>query len=51
MSKPNGSVLRDTKFDQLYEETIHTYSPVKACARWKDLERYVYDNYLLFIGY
>ena len=49
--KPNQSVLRDAELDRLFEEAIATYDPVKASALWQDLERYVYDHHLLFIGY
>ena len=49
--KPNQSLLRDPVLDQLYEEALRTYDPAKASAVWKKLERYVYDNHLLLIGY
>ena len=49
--KPNQSVLHDPVLDQLYEEALRTYDPAKASAFWKKLERYVYDNHLLLMGY
>ena len=49
--KPNESSLRDPVLDQLYEEALRTYDPAKASALWKKLERYVYDNHLLLMGY
>jgi len=49
--KPNESSLRDPDLDQIYEEALHTYDPARASALWKKLERYVYDNHLLLIGY
>jgi len=49
--KPNESSLRDPVLDQLYEEALRTYDPAKASALWKKLERYVYENHLLLIGY
>lgn len=49
--KPNESALRDLRLDQLYEKAIRTDSPAEASVLWKDLERYVYNNHLLFIGY
>lgn len=49
--KPNESALRDPALDQLYEEAIRSYDPTEASALWKKLERYVYANHLLFIGY
>jgi len=49
--KPNDSALRDPILDQLYEEALRTYDPAKASVLWKKLERYVYDNHLLLMGY
>jgi peptide/nickel transport system substrate-binding protein len=49
--KPNESAVRDPALDQLYEEAMSTYEPNRAAALWKKLERYVYDNHLLLIGY
>jgi ABC-type transport system substrate-binding protein len=49
--KPNESALRNPVLDQLYEEALRTYDPAKASALWKKLERYVYDNHLLLMGY
>lgn len=49
--KPNESALRDPVLDDLYEEALRTYDPVKAPALWKKLEQYVYDNHLLLVGY
>ena len=49
--RPNESVLLDPTLDRLYEEAVRTYQPDRSSAMWKNLERYVYDNHLLFIGY
>jgi peptide/nickel transport system substrate-binding protein len=49
--KPNESTLRDPILDQLYEEALRTYDLAKASVLWKKLERYVYDNHLLLMGY
>jgi peptide/nickel transport system substrate-binding protein len=49
--EPNESALRDLYLDQVYEEALSTYDPAKASVLWKRLERYVYENHLLLIGY
>lgn len=49
--KPNESTIQDPALDQLYEEALREYDEPSASAKWKRLERYVYDNHLLLIGY
>lgn len=49
--KPNESILSDPVLDELYEEALRTYDPAVASVLWKKLERYVYTNHLLLIGY
>jgi len=49
--KPNESAINDPALDELYEEALRTYDVNRASALWKKLERYVYDNHLLLIGY
>jgi len=49
--KPNESAIQDPALDDLYEEALRTYDVNRASALWKKLERYVYDNHLLLIGY
>lgn len=49
--EPNESALRDPVLDRLYEEALRSYDGRAASAAWKKLERYVYDNHLLLIGY
>jgi len=49
--KPNESAVRDPALDELYEEALRTYDPMKAPALWKKLEQYVHEKHLLFIGY
>ena len=49
--KPNESAVRDPVLDRLYDEALATYDPARAAVLWKKLERYVYDNHLLLIGY
>jgi ABC-type transport system substrate-binding protein len=49
--KPNESAIQDPALDELYEEALRTYDVNRASALWKKLERYVYDNHLLLIGY
>jgi hypothetical protein len=49
--KPNESMLRDPVLDQLYEDALREAAPQGAPSPWQRLEKYVYDNHLLFIGY
>jgi peptide/nickel transport system substrate-binding protein len=49
--KPNESAIRDSALDQLYDEALRTYDPGRSAVLWKKLERYVYDNNLLLVGY
>jgi peptide/nickel transport system substrate-binding protein len=49
--KPNESAVQDPALDQLYDEALSEYDDRSASAKWKRLERYVYDNHLLLIGY
>ena len=49
--EPNESAIRDPFLDQLYEEALQTHDSGKSAALWKELERYVYDNHLLVVGY
>ena len=49
--EPNESTVRDPFIDQLYEKGLDTYDSKIASELWKELERYVYENYLLLTGY
>jgi peptide/nickel transport system substrate-binding protein len=49
--KPNESAVRDAVLDDLYEQALRTYDAGRASVLWKKLERYVYDNHLLLVGY
>ncbi len=49
--KPNESAVQDPALDELYEQALREYDEAKASAKWKKLERYVYDNHLLLVGY
>jgi peptide/nickel transport system substrate-binding protein len=49
--KPNESAVQDPALDELYEQALGEYDETKASAIWKRLERYVYDNHLLLVGY
>lgn len=49
--EPNESAVRDLRLDQLYEAAIATQDPDEAADLWREIERYTYDNHLLFIGY
>lgn len=49
--KPNESAVRDPVLDDLYERALRTYDSGRASALWKQLERHVYDNHLLLVGY
>lgn len=49
--KPNESAVRDRVLDDLYEAALRTYDPARAAVLWKRLEKYVYDQHLLLIGY
>jgi peptide/nickel transport system substrate-binding protein len=49
--EPNESAVRDPVLDDLYERALRTYHPSRASVMWKKLERYVYENHLLLVGY
>ncbi|MFQ5970987.1 MAG: ABC transporter substrate-binding protein [Alphaproteobacteria bacterium] len=50
-AKPNESAVRDFILDRLYEDAVKVFPAEEAAPLWRKLERYVYDNHLLFIGY
>jgi len=47
--KPNESALRDPMLDSMYEAALH--DPDSGPEAWREIETYVHDNHLLFIGY
>ena len=49
--KPNESAVRDPVLDRAVREGVRTYDPRSSAGLWKKLERYVYDQHLLLIGY
>ncbi len=49
--EPNESAVRDAQLDRLYEAALRARDPDGAALLCQRIERYVYDNHLLFMGY
>lgn len=49
--QPNESAIRDLELDRLYEAALRDTDAGAQSDEWRALERYVYDNHLLFVGY
>ena len=47
--QPNESALRDPTLDRMYEAAVR--DPDSGPEAWREIEAYVHDNHLLFIGY
>jgi peptide/nickel transport system substrate-binding protein len=49
--EPNESAIRNQKVDELYLAGLHTYDEGEGRNIWRQLEKYVTTNNLLFFGY
>jgi peptide/nickel transport system substrate-binding protein len=49
--EPNESAVRDPHLDRLYDAALRARDTKEAGALWREIERYTYDNHLLFAGY